>query len=129
MRDTGRITKRLTRDSPNIPPLTYNGLTANTVPEKLKAFADSLQQTFTTNPDNNKPFTVLTEQLVKDFLTQPLTDRLRLTNHFEIGWLVRHLKPRSALKFIATIFNKSLVLNYFPTQWKVAKILMLPKPG
>jgi hypothetical protein len=75
---------------------------------------------------------------VKDFFTQPLTDQLRLTNHFEIGWLVRHLKPRSApgpdgiqnslqhlpqsaLKIIATIFNKSLVLNYFPTQWKVAK--------
>jgi hypothetical protein len=147
MRDTWQITKRLTRDSLNIPPLTYNGSTAITVPEKLKAFADSLQKAFTANPDNNKPFSVLTEQLVKDFLTQQFTDRLRRTNHFETGWLVRHLKPRSApgpdgiqniilqhfpksaLKFTPTIYNKSLVLNYFPTQWKVAKLLMLPKPA
>jgi hypothetical protein len=93
MGDTWRITKRLIRDSLNIPPLTYNGSTAITAPEKLKVFADSLQQIFTTNPDKNRPFTVLNEQLVKDFLTQPLTDRLRLTNHSEIGWLVRHLKP------------------------------------
>jgi hypothetical protein len=96
---------------------------------------------------SSQPFTAHTEQLVKDFLTQPFTDRLRPTNHFEIGWLVRHLKPKSApgldgiqniilehlpqsaVKFIATIFNKSLALNYFPTQWKVAKLLMLPKPG
>jgi hypothetical protein len=147
MTDVWRITKRFTKDFPTTPPLAYNGAQAITVPEKLKAFADSLQQTFTPNPDSNKSFTALTEQQVKNFLKQPFTDRLRLTNHFEIGWLVRHLKPRSApgsdaiqnillqhlplsaLKFIATIYNKSLVLNYFPTQWKVAKIIMIPKPG
>jgi hypothetical protein len=37
--------------------------------------------------------------------------------------------PRPALKFIAKIFNSSLALNYFPTLWKVAKIIMLPKSG
>jgi hypothetical protein len=37
--------------------------------------------------------------------------------------------PRSVFKFIAKIFNTSLSLNYFPSSWKVAKIIMLPKPG
>jgi hypothetical protein len=72
---------------------------------------------------------------------------VRTTNHSEIAWIVRHFKPRkaagpdgiqniilqhlprSALQIIAEIFNSSLALNYFPTHWKVAKIIMLPKPG
>jgi hypothetical protein len=72
---------------------------------------------------------------------------MRPTNHSEIAWLIRHLKPRKAtgpdgiqniilqhlprsvLKLIAIIFNISLALKYFPAQWKIAKIIMLPKPG
>jgi hypothetical protein len=41
---------------------------------------------------------------------------------------LQHL-PQLVFKFIATIFNKSLALNCFPTQWKVAKLRMFPKPG
>jgi hypothetical protein len=147
LRDTWRITKRLTRESLLIPPLTFNGSTAITVPDKLIVFADSLQKSFAANLYKNKPFTAYIEQLVKDFLIQPFIGRLRPTNHSEISWLVRHSKSRSApgpdgiqniilqhlpqvaLKFIATIFNKSLALNYFPTELKVAKLLMFPKPG
>jgi hypothetical protein len=76
-----------------------------------------------------------------------VTDRVRPTNHFETSWIVRHLKPRKAsgphgiqnvilqqlppavFKFIAKTFNRSLEVNYFPAQWKLAKIIMLPKPG
>jgi hypothetical protein len=71
---------------------------------------------------------------------------IRPINHSEITWIVCHLKPLKAagpygvlniiqhlpwlvLKFIAKIFNRSLALNYFPTQWKGAKIIMLPKPS
>jgi hypothetical protein len=72
---------------------------------------------------------------------------VRATNHSEIAWIVCHLKPckaagpdgiqniilqhlpRPVLKFIAKLFNKSLALNYFRTQWKEAKIIMLPKAG
>jgi hypothetical protein len=42
--------------------------------------------------------------------------------------ILQHL-PRSVLKFIAKIFNSSLALSYFPAQWKVAKTIMVPKPG
>jgi hypothetical protein len=133
LRDTWKITKRITRDPLHIPPLTYHGSTAITVPAKLKAFTDTLQDAFTPNPDTNKSFTAYTEQLVADFFAQPITDRLRFTNPSEVSWLIRHSKPRSApdpdgiqnivlqhlpqvaFKFIATIFNKSLALNYFPT--------------
>jgi hypothetical protein len=102
---------------------------------------------FTTNPDLDNSFTVRTDQTVNDFLKQPMKDRVRPTNNSEISWIVHHLKPRkgsgpdgiqniiwqhlprSVFKFIAKIFNRSLELNYFPAQWKVAKIIILPKPG
>jgi hypothetical protein len=147
MKETWRITRCLTRQPLRIPPLIHDGTTAVTVPDKLKVFADSLRKTFSPNPDVNKSFTAHTQHLVEDFLSRPFSDHLRPTNHSEIAWLIRHAKSRSAPgpdgiqniilqnlpsvahHFIATIFNKALTLNYFPTQWKVAKILMFPKPG
>jgi hypothetical protein len=94
MKDACRITKSLTKDNHTIPPLTINEKTANTTQEKLKTFADILKHIFTTNPDVEPSFTVSSEQVVNDFLKQPLTDRVRATNHSEIAWIVRHLKPR-----------------------------------
>jgi hypothetical protein len=60
MKDTSRITKCLTKDNHTIPPLTIYGKTANTAKEKLKAFADTLEHIFTTNPDVDHSFTVST---------------------------------------------------------------------
>jgi hypothetical protein len=114
--------------------------------EKVNASVDNSEKIFTTNSDTDRSFTVSTEQTVNDFLKQPLTDRRRTTNPSEIAWNVHHAKPhktawpdwiqniilqhlpRLVLKFIAKFFNTSLALNYFPTQWKEAKIVMLPKP-
>jgi hypothetical protein len=96
IKDTWRIIKSLTNDNPNIPPLTINGKTAYTTQEKLNAFGDTLDHIFTTNPDVDNSFTVQTEQTVNDFLKQPMKDRVRPTNHSEISWIVRHLKPRKA---------------------------------
>jgi hypothetical protein len=143
--DTTKALNQGTSEHP--PPLTYNGFTAITIPDKLKAFSDSLQKALTANPDNNKHFTLQIEQLVQNFLDKPFSGRVRPTNPSEVAWLIRHTRPRSApgpegiqnivlqhlpkaaFKFIATLFNKSLALNYFPSQWKVAKLLMFPKPG
>ncbi|PNF22150.1 hypothetical protein B7P43_G05754 [Cryptotermes secundus] len=134
MRDTWRITESLANTNSNIPPLTINGKTVTETQEKVNAFPYTLEQISTTNSNADRTFTVSTEQIVNDFLTQPLTDRMRVPNHSEIAWIVRHLKPRKAagpvgiqnlvlqhlprfvFKFIAKLFNRSLALNYFPTQ-------------
>ncbi|PNF17515.1 hypothetical protein B7P43_G13165, partial [Cryptotermes secundus] len=139
MRETWRITKSLTNTNFNIPPLTINGKTVTETQEKVNASADILEQIFTINSDADRTFTFSTEQVVNDFLTQPQIDRMRAPNHSEIAWIVRHLKPRKAagpdgiqniilqhlprfvFKFIAKLFNRSLALNYFPTQWKKEK--------
>jgi hypothetical protein len=64
--------------------------------DKLNAFGDTLEHIFTTNPDVDNSFTVGTEQTVNDFLKQPMKDRVTPTNHSEISWIVRHLKPRKS---------------------------------
>jgi hypothetical protein len=63
--------------------------------KKVNIFADILEQ-IDPNSDVDRIFTVSTDQTVNDFLKQPLTDRVRATNHSEIAWIVRHLKPRTA---------------------------------
>ncbi|KMQ93693.1 reverse transcriptase [Lasius niger] len=37
--------------------------------------------------------------------------------------------PEKALRFLTIIYNAILRLNHFPVQWKVAQIILLPKPG
>jgi hypothetical protein len=103
------------------------------------------KHTFTTTPDVDPNFSKDTENTVRNFLDQHPSPSVRKTNHHEIGWIIRHLKFRKAagpdgiqnivlkttpttLKFIATIYNASIGNNYCPSQWKFAKIIMLPEP-
>ncbi|KAL0270294.1 UNVERIFIED_CONTAM: hypothetical protein PYX00_007756 [Menopon gallinae] len=44
------------------------------------------------------------------------------------GKVVRELSPK-CLRILTIIYNSILRLGYFPSLWKVADIIMLPKPG
>jgi hypothetical protein len=96
IQDTWRITKNLTNSSSNIPPLKLNDKTAITQQEKVNLFADTLQETFMTNPDINPNFSEASEDAVTNFLNQPFTTSVRKTNPLEICWLIRRLKPLKA---------------------------------
>lgn len=37
--------------------------------------------------------------------------------------------PKKAIKFLQLLLNAALKLRYFPSIWKVAEIIMIPKPG
>lgn len=37
--------------------------------------------------------------------------------------------PESLLKFLVRLFNSCLKIAYFPSQWKIGKIVAIPKPG
>ena len=147
IQDTWRITKHLTNDYSNIPPLSLNNKSAVTQQEKVNLFADTLQEIFTTNPDRNPQFSKTTEHTVISFLNQSPTPLIRKTNSHEIDWLIQHLKSRKAagpdgiqnivlknlskmaLRSLATIYNSCITISYFPDHWKLAKIIMLPKPN
>jgi hypothetical protein len=44
------------------------------------------------------------------------------------GALIREL-PKKGMVMLIYIFNAALRLRYFPQQWKVAKIILVPQPG
>jgi hypothetical protein len=58
------------------PPLAINGKTVTEIQEKVNAFADTLEQIFTTNSDADRSFTVSTEQ---SFGTLPYNHFARTT--------------------------------------------------
>jgi hypothetical protein len=92
-------------------PLTINGKTATTIQEKLNAFADALEETFTACSDIDHAFTVSSEQIANDFLKQPLANRVRATNHSEIAWIIRNLKPR---KTSGSDGVQNIILQHLP---------------
>jgi hypothetical protein len=126
--------------------LKLNGRSTVTGEEKVYLFADTLQDILTANPDVDRNFSEATENTVRNFLSQSSLPSVRKTNYQEIGWIIPHLKfykgagsdgiqnvvlknlTLSALKFIATVYNASITNNYFPSQWKVAEIIMLSEP-
>jgi hypothetical protein len=62
--------------------------------------------------------------------------------HADIQAVINHLNPKKSpgydlllelptvgIKYLTQIFNSVLLLNYFPSQWKVAQIILILKPG
>jgi hypothetical protein len=37
--------------------------------------------------------------------------------------------PRKGIGHLTTMRNAVIIMGYFPIQWKVARIIMIPKPG
>lgn len=44
------------------------------------------------------------------------------------GEIIKKL-PNASIRYITQLFNAILRLEYFPMQWKVAQIILIPKPG
>jgi hypothetical protein len=44
------------------------------------------------------------------------------------GKILKEL-PETGFRYITQIFNAILHTGYFPDQWKVAQVILIPKPG
>jgi hypothetical protein len=44
------------------------------------------------------------------------------------GEILKHLKRKALVKF-TTLFNACIQLKLVPDAWKIAEIIMIPKPG
>jgi hypothetical protein len=95
-----------------IPPLKHNGKIAITNQEKVNMFADTSEEIFATNPDVDANLIVSTEQVITEFLKQPLQASARPTSHSEIEWIICHLKPCKApsLDGLENIILKTLTV-------------------
>jgi len=67
MHDKRRITKHLTNNTTDIPPLKRDEKLATTEQEKVNLFADTMQEIFTTNVDVNPTFSKTTEETICKF--------------------------------------------------------------
>jgi hypothetical protein len=110
---------------------------------KTKQFAQHLTKVFTPRPRNDNDDEIEAYVDAPCQLSPPLKAFSPTQVHQAINQLYPHkapghdlldgtiLKnlPRKAIVLLASIFNSTLRLCYFPVQWKYAQIIMIAKPG
>ncbi|GFW65522.1 probable RNA-directed DNA polymerase from transposon X-element [Trichonephila clavipes] len=116
--------------------------------EKAEAFKDTLEVTF---QENAEPYSddkiEEVENLVTHYFDNFNTLTPPLTSPFEVRGIIKKLPnrkspgpdqiPNIALKYLpinaithlTKIYNRCLINCHFPTQWKIANVVMLPKPN
>ena len=118
--------------------------------DKADSLADSFYKyhTLTINTNCKNSITNTVNRTIKTFSKNgPDYDSFQIVSPNEIATIIKNLKsnkapgfdnignivlkrlPRKAIILLSKIFNGCLSLGYFPEQWKVAKVLPLPKPG
>jgi endonuclease/exonuclease/phosphatase (EEP) superfamily protein YafD len=150
-----KVSKALRRPKCPINPLKGHTKTVYTTEEKLEVFADSLQDQFTPNDIdyNNRPITRHVNSvmdrasaIIHDRIDPPPTPILPTTTQ-EVEYLIKRLKNRKApgndgvsnltlkklpekgVLALTGIINACLESHYFPDDWKLADIILFPKPG
>lgn len=144
-----KITKRFTRQK-QTPISSIQGAngTVYTSDEKASEIAQSFESRFQPNENPQDPhFTRDVESRVNSYLKNPPTTAIAATNTQEVTALIKdlstrkspgfdkitplHLKnlPNTAIIYLTILFNCFLQAAAFPSRWKNAKIITIPKPG
>ena len=140
-----RKTKLLTKDFEKIPPLKVNNKWLVSPEDKVNEFSKILSEQFQTNNIEDPQ----TNIEVENKLNQPLqlSPLGRMFTPSEVKMVICKLSskkapgsdhivqpllkslPRKPLVFLTQIYNAMLRLSYFPSRWKIANIIMIPKPN
>ena len=140
-------TKRLIKPNTNeIPPLKSGDVYLNTEADKCELFAHTLENAFTLNSslDNSTNYLVQQKLSEPDILSQNI---LPYSSPNEILDIIKKLPkrkspghdlitntilknlPRKAITYLSILFNSLIKIGYFPTEWKLATIILFKKPG
>ena len=142
-----KATRKMNGPTATNPPLkTANGSWARSDCEKANEFAMHLKTVFKPYPSKS----TIKDTEIGNYLETPFQmDRpIPNTSPREIRWLIKTkinskkapgydlitgkvLKelPDIAITFITHLFNAIIRSGYYPSQWKVAQIILIPKPG
>lgn len=149
-RDEWRLVRNLRAEPAVKRPLqTAQGLTADPL-TKAETFATTFEEQTTLL---REPLTIAqreyertTSQLVERFIRAEDRLQARLTTPSEVRSIIKklhtqkapgvdkisnhHLKnlPRKPLVLLTRIYNGCLLTKYFPTAWKIARVVPIPKP-
>jgi len=143
-----KATKKLRRSQQHNPPIkTSENNWARSNKEKADIFSKHLKNVFKPfqsqlhKDDENKitsfldspfqmdlPHEKLTVKKVKHTIMREINIKKAPGYDLITGKILKELSEK-AIKLLTYIFNAMLRINYFPSIWKVAKILMILKPG
>jgi hypothetical protein len=141
---TTKTLKQATKSSPSL--RTPHGTWARSATERAHAFSQHIASVFQPYPSGTTP---VAEETTLQFLetpyqTEPPIPHLTRT---DIQTAINNLNPKKSpgydlitgkilkelpiigAKYLTQLFNAILLLNYLPTQWKVAHIILILKPG
>ncbi|GFX58771.1 probable RNA-directed DNA polymerase from transposon X-element [Trichonephila clavipes] len=140
--------KRITKKHTVIPPLHGTSGMAFSDFEKAEAFKDTLEVTFQENAEPYSDHKIEeVESLVNHYFDNFNTLTPPLTSPLEVRGIIKKLPnrkspgpdqiPNIALKYLpinaithlTKIYKWCLINCHFPTQWKIANVVMLPKPN
>lgn len=142
-----KATRKFKNPTPHAPPVKMsNGQWARSNEDKANAFAIHLQNVFRPFASNNPT----NDSKIQAFLETPYQMDLPIDKFTvnEIKWTIqRTIKAKKApgydlitgkalqelpevgFTFINQLFNAVACREHFPSQWKVAQIILIPKPG
>lgn len=137
-----KATKRLKRPKLHNPPIKKaNNTWARDNKDKAEAFADHLEKTFQPDecPVDYETLHFKANEDTRKIQAISPKETMHMINKcmnpkkapgYELI-TVRILKelPQKAINFVTYLFNAAIRLKYFPQSWKVAQIIMIPKPG
>lgn len=142
-----QTTRRLIRTRPLIPALVRDdGTTAFEPQDKAELFADSLEGQFTPNPSTMIPENEHVDACVRQFLERPASyeaspvslqelrgilrwlNKRKAPGHDGIGNLALVRLPDRAVEVFVSILNSIYKHGHFPASWKLAKVIVIPKP-
>lgn len=136
-----KITRNLKRPTMQIPPIrSMDGSWARNNQQKATQFSEYLENIFQPNPAEDSEGRL--DAIGLDSLDIPLvtlkeikleikmSTGLRKAPGFDLitGRILREI-PRQALVKLTNLINASFRLKYVPQMWKVAEVVMIPKPG
>lgn len=116
-----------------------DGSWAKSNKEKAEIFAEHLAGIFQPNAGNSdidvENITNIYENSIplvrrKELLKEIKGLKLKKTPGFDLitAEILKNL-PKKAVKFLQLLMNAAIKLRYIPNIWKVAEIIMIPKPG
>lgn len=142
-----KATKKISRPQCGNPPIrTQDGKWAKNDKDKANCFASYFQNVFNPHPNQNDedseneiheylstPYQL--EPPIDVFKTKKIKQAINMLNHKKspgydlITPKILSELPNSAIKLITYIYNSIVRIGFFPSQWKVAVIILIPKPG
>lgn len=142
-----RVTRKLKNQQFTMPPLTTASGIAESDEEKAEALAEALKKQFKPHPSLCPQLHSQLEEEVINYLLSPPAQLPQPITEEEVARTITNLQNNKApgpdkitnkilkqldgnhKKFLTHLFNECLKKSHYPSQWKEAEVICLPKPG